>query len=131
MSVFQNKSDLFYAAAELLHEKNYYPSVAHDAYYSCYQLLKNIWLNSLNKTETDLVVIKKTTGKGSHEILISEIESKIKCVNRSDFVVFNEKIGQLKRLRVESDYEEKIHNFDSSRTAIALSNDIRCILKKY
>jgi hypothetical protein len=49
MSNLQNKSDILKEVAVMLHNKNMYPAVAHSAYYSCYQLLKHIWLYRMGK----------------------------------------------------------------------------------
>ena len=54
MSELQNKSEINYESARYLHDQGNYPSVAHCTYYSCYQLLRHIWLYSLMKSETDL-----------------------------------------------------------------------------
>jgi len=70
MSNLQNKSEIFFEAAKLLHEKNYYPAVAHSAYYSCYQLFRHFWLYSMNKTESELNYEVGNTSDRSHEYLI-------------------------------------------------------------
>ncbi len=137
MSELQNKSEINYDSAEILHQKGNYPSVAHCAYYSCYQLLRHIWYNTLNKTESDLKVIIqnsqsiRASQKGTHDILINEIEKYIKLNNPSDFRVINANIGQLKKLRHSADYSDSSFLYNDSLKAIELSGNIRPVLKKY
>ena len=54
MGHLKNKSELSFGAAELLHQYSYFSSVVHCAYYSCIQLMKHTWLNSMGKSENDL-----------------------------------------------------------------------------
>lgn len=137
ISELQNKSEINYDSAEILHNRGNYPSVAHCAYYSCYQLLRHIWYNSLNKTESDLNVIiqnsksRRALQKGTHDILINEIEKYIKIKNPSDFRVVNTNIGQLKKLRHSADYSDDAFLYNDSLKAIELSGKIRPVLKKY
>jgi hypothetical protein len=136
MSHLQNKSEILKYAAELLHDKSYYPAVAHSTYYSCYQLLKHIWLYSLHKTEAnftqELGLCKAT---GSHEFLINAIGKYIKNSSKKtaidDFDKFSEKIGQLKRLRRIADYEDSSFDISKSSSSLSLATDIIPILKKY
>lgn len=137
MSILQNKAEINLDSAKLLHENGNYSSVAHCSYYSCFQLLRHIWLNSLHKTETDLRFIiasfkdNKAAEKGSHEVLINQIEKYIKTNNLEDHRVFNRYIGELKRLRHSADYEESSFDYSKSQKSIELSNLIRPVLKKY
>ena len=39
MTHLQNKSDILMEAAKLSHDKGFYPAVAHNSYYCCFQLL--------------------------------------------------------------------------------------------
>ncbi|HOV72051.1 MAG TPA: hypothetical protein PLO31_07580 [Dysgonamonadaceae bacterium] len=137
MSELQNKSEINYESARYLHDRGNYPSVAHCAYYSCYQLLLHIWFYSLMKSGTDLnFIINKHKGnkaqiKGSHETLINEIQKYIKENNYDDFRVINKSIGQLRKLRISADYEDNSFLYNDSLKAIELSKRIRPILKKY
>ena len=136
MSDLLNKSDINIEASKLLDEKNLYSSVAHCAYYACYQRLKHIWLYKFHKSEDELDALGRTKPhSGSHEILINQIVLWIQessKVNKSDdYRVLNSTILQLKRLRIKADYEDSIFDSSKSRKAIELSNDIIPILKKY
>jgi uncharacterized protein (UPF0332 family) len=88
-SALQNKSDILSDAAKLLYDKNLYPAVAHGAYYSCFQLMKHIWLHTMGKTEDEL-----TSRKDSHAFLINEVGNCIKRYGKHDGNTFNNKIVQ-------------------------------------
>jgi len=129
MSNLKNKSELNFAAAELLHKQSYYPSVVHCSYYSCIQLMKHIWLHKMNKTEQDLETLTRTSTDGSHEVLINQTGGFMK--NKAiDFRTFNNVIGQLKKLRVNADYKDIQIDSSISNNSITLSKDSLLILKK-
>jgi hypothetical protein len=135
MSNLQNKSDIFTEAAKLLHDKCWYPAVAHGAYYGCYQLLKHIWLHSMGKTQQELESQSSITRIGSHEFLINTVESYIRKSGKknclSHFRDLNSKIWQLKKLRTSADYDDILFDSSKSSNSISLSADIIPILKKY
>jgi hypothetical protein len=137
MSELVNKSEINYYSAALLHDKAHYPSVAHCSYYSCYQLFRHIWFYSMGKTESDLKFIidnskdKKAEKKGSHDVLINEIQKFIKENNSNDFRVINSNMIQLKKLRSSADYEDKAFLYNDSLNSIHLSDNLRPVLKKY
>ena len=91
----------------------------------------------MKKSDADLKTIldssksNKAAIKGSHDILINEVEKYIKSNNQSDFRVINSTIGQLKRLRHSADYDDKEFSYIQSRKSIELSTAIRQILKKH
>ncbi|BBD44441.1 Hypothetical protein PEIBARAKI_4434 [Petrimonas sp. IBARAKI] len=137
MSELVNKSEINYYSAALLHDKAHYPSVAHCSYYSCYQLFRHIWFYNMGKTESDLKFIidnskdKKAEKKGSHDVLINEIQKFIKENNSNDFRVINSNMIQLKKLRSSADYEDKAFLYNDSLNSIHLSDNLRPVLKKY
>lgn len=131
MSNFQNKSEMLIASAELSHESNYYPAVGHSAYYSCFLLLKHIWIYSMRKTQTELESRCSINKVGTHEFLINEIGKYIKNNSNQEFREFNTKIVQLKKLRVTADYDDSMFDFSKSSNSLSLSKDILPILKKY
>jgi hypothetical protein len=135
MSHLQNKSEMLKEAAALLNNKTYYPAVAHSAYYSCYQLLKHIWLYGLKKTQQELDSQCSISRIGSHEFLINEIGKHIKNSTKktalADFREFNNKIWQLKKIRTTADYDDTLFDSSQSSNSISLSTDIIPILKKY
>jgi hypothetical protein len=123
-----NKSEINKAAAELLQEKSYYPSVVHCAYYSCIQLMKHILLFTLNKTETEIASDVRNSGEGSHEIMINTINSHLRS-NNKDWKTFNSGINQLKRLRVNADYENIQIDSTIGNNSIILSDAVLKHLK--
>ncbi|TVQ76376.1 MAG: hypothetical protein EA358_09540 [Flavobacteriales bacterium] len=129
MEHLKNKSELNLGAAELLHQQCYYPSVVHCAYYSCIQLMKHIWLNSMGKTEQDLRVLNSSTNQGSHEILINQLKSFIQSKSQNDRD-FNRDILILKRLRVNADYDDISIDYTKSNQSIVLSKTTISILKE-
>lgn len=137
MSELENKSEINYHSAKILHDKAHYPSVAHCSYYSCYQLFRHIWFHKMSKTDSDLKYIidqsknKRAERKGSHDILINEIQLYIKGNNSSDFRVINSNIMQLKRLRSTADYDDKAFLYSESLKSIELSDNLRPVLKRY
>ncbi|OAV73361.1 hypothetical protein Barb6_00329 [Bacteroidales bacterium Barb6] len=135
MSNLQNKSAISQDAAMLLHDKSLYPSVAHCSYYSCYQLLKHIWIYTIEKTQQELDAKCSTAKTGSHELLINEVGRFIKHSGKKDclkhFREFNSGILQLKRLRVDADYSDSLFDSSKSKRSLDLAALILPILKKY
>lgn len=137
MSKLQDKSELNFSSAKLLHDKNIYPPVAHCSYYGCFQLIKHIWLNSLKKTDSDLKALIDSSKKdkanptGSHQVLINQISAYIKSKKEADFREFNNSILQLKKLRTTSDYDDLDFDYTKSNQCLQLSAIILPILKKY
>lgn len=131
MSGFKNKSEINLGSAELLHDNNQYPAVAHCAYYSCYQFMMHIWLYKMQKSQQDLDILCNQTTAGSHVVLINQIRDYIKNTSQSDSRDFNTLIIQLKKSRHVSDYTEKSIDDPTSQSIIATSKNTHKILKKY
>jgi hypothetical protein len=128
MSYLTNKSDINRAAADLLQTNYYYPSVIHCSYYSCIQLMKHIFLFTLNKSEVDLESEERATTTGSHEVLINNITTHLKT-NKKDWRTFNTNINQLKRLRVIADYQDIEIDSRKGNDSIFLSDTVLKLLK--
>lgn len=130
MGQLKNKSDINILAAELLHKQSYYPSVVHCAYYSCIQFMKHIWLTEMNKTEEDLRQLNQNSTDGSHEVLINEIKKNLTMQKLdSSSRVFYKDILQLKRLRVNADYDDLQIDSTISNNSITLSKSVLKNLK--
>jgi uncharacterized protein (UPF0332 family) len=129
MSHLKNKSDINLASAEMLHRNNHFPSVVHCAYYSCIQLMKHTWLNSMGKSEQELRGLNDIYNQGSHEILINQIKSFIQSKSQNDRD-FNRDILQLKRLRVNADYDDIEIDYTKSNQSIILSKATLSIIKE-
>lgn len=128
MSHLKNKSEINLEAAELLHNNNWYPSVIHCSYYSCFQFMSHIWYICLGKTENDLANAK-IFNEGSHEVMINQIGLHIKS-KAENFRDFNNNIGQLKKLRKKADYKNEQIDSSFSKSSIDLSKATLSILKK-
>lgn len=136
VSKLKNKSEILYDTAKLLHDKSLYVGVAHATYYSCYQLLKHIWLHSMSKSEEELTKNISTGKIGSHEYLLNEIVSYIekypsKTGGRGDYRIVRDNMLQLKRLRVKADYKDDDFCCKDSNSSITLSDKILPILRRY
>jgi hypothetical protein len=129
MGLLKNKSELNLGAAELLHQYSYYSSVVHCAYYSCIQLMKHTWLNSMGKSDNDLRNLNNSSSQGSHEVLINQIKIFIQSKSQNGRV-FNRDILQLKRLRVNADYDEILIDSKKSNETLILFKSSLNILKK-
>ena len=129
MGHLKNKSELNLGAAELLHQYSYYSSVVHCAYYSCIQLMKHTWLNSMGKSDNDLRNLNNSSSQGSHEVLINQIKIFIQSKSQNGRV-FKRDILQLKRLRVNADYDEILIDSKKSNYSLILSKSSINILKK-
>jgi hypothetical protein len=131
----QNKSAILHEAALLLHENNLYAAVAHTAYYSCYQLLKHIWIYGMGRTQQELEALSGLAHVGFHEFLINEVGMYIKHSDKkkdiNDFRIFNTSILQLKGLRISADYEDSVFDSAKSNATIKLFSLLLPVLKKY
>lgn len=135
-SKLKNKSEILHETAKTLHDGNLYVGVAHAAYYSCYQMLKHIWLHSMNKTESELGENISMGRKGSHEYLLNAIvmyieNRDVNAKGRGSCRIVRDSILQLKRLRVKADYEDVDFCCEDSKCSITLSDKILPILKRY
>lgn len=130
-SYLKNKSEFLEASAELLNDKCLYPGVAHAAYYSCFQLMKNIYLFVMGKSEQDLDSGVIQSSFGVHEFILKEVASFIQVKDSEASRLLRNKMPQLKRYRVKADYKNEEFNSDDSNKSILLSKEILKILKKY
>ena len=116
--------------ANLLHDKGYYLAVAHAAYYSCFQVMKCIWLYSMGKSDKTLASNTSQSKKGSHEYLLNEVVNYINS-KTGDTRYLRNKIFQLKKLRVDADYNDIDFDIVKSKRAIDLSQKLLIILRRY
>lgn len=130
-SHLKNKSEFLEASADLLHNNNFYPGVAHAAYYSCFQLMKNIYMFVMGKSEQDLDSAVIQSSFGVHEFILKEVASFIQVKDSEASRLLRNKMPQLKRYRVKADYKNEDFDFDDSKMSISLSKEILKILKKY
>ena len=130
-SSLKNKSEMLEESAQLLHQKTLYPGVAHAAYYSCFQLMKDICIFKIYKNEQEFNSGVSLSVLGSHEFVLNEIVKYIEVKDKSESRVLRCKIPQLKTLRVKADYKNEDFKYDDSQSSLTLSKEILQILKKY
>lgn len=119
-------------AADFLQNKGYYLAVAHAAYYSCYQMMKYIWLYSMVKTQKELDSNTSQARMGSREYLLNEVVKYIAKKNKSENTRYlRNNINQLKILRTDADYNDTTFDCVKSKQAIELSKGLLVVLKKY
>lgn len=120
-------------AAKILHDQGFLPCVAHTAYYSCFQLMKHIWLHSMLKTEDELGSEISQSHQGSHAYLLNAIANHIQQNQKQpdDSRNIRNLLPQLRSLRVKADYRDEDISSADSQKALALSQKIFPILKKY
>ena len=123
------KSEQNLTVAKLLHEQSYYSTVVHCAYYSCIQLMRHIFMVTMGRELKALQDLQKKQEKGSHEVLINEIREFIKS-KENDEKNYRNKIGTLKRLRVEADYDDILIDEAKSKQAKQLCIEVQTILRK-
>ena len=125
-----NKSEMLEEVANLLHDKGYYLAVAHAAYYSCFQVMKCIWLYSMGKTQEELDSNTSQARMGSHEYLLNEVVKYIDS-KKGDTRYLRNNIPQLKELRTDADYYDTTIDYVTSKRAIDLSQEVLIILRRY
>lgn len=129
-SPLRNKSEMLADAADFLQNKGYYLAVAHAAYYSCYQMMKYIWLYSMGKTQEELDSNTSQATMGSHEYLLNEVVNYINS-KKGDTRYLRNNIPQLKKLRRQADYDDTTIDYVTSKRAIDLSQELLIILRRY
>lgn len=131
-SKHKNKSGLFESAANALMTQAQYLPVPHSAYYSCYQLIKHIWLYKLGKTEAELEAqISQYGAKASHEYLINQIIPLVSDpMDRRSAQDFRNKLLQLKVFRTRADYTDITIDYEIANDAIKLMNELLRTLRR-
>jgi hypothetical protein len=125
MSILLEKSKNSLEASSLLQTEELYSSSVHCAYYSCIQLMKHILLNINNLNLEDFN--SGSMGKGSHEFIINQIVS---GNQKTTYKEFRKTIYELKKLRIDADYEEIKISEKDSQNAHQFAEKIHLILKQ-
>jgi hypothetical protein len=133
MSNWKLKSGRNITGAELLIKNSLCSSSVHCSYYSNIQLMLHILFNDFMKSERDIEDEAKQGSideKGYHNWLKNTITRELAI---RDFMIvrdFNNLFGQLKALRVKSDYKNIIIKKYKAVDAIGLSKTINEILEE-
>jgi len=127
--MLKQKANINFDAGRLLVDKNLYSPSIHCFYYSCLQLIKyaihdneGITYEELEQRMRDEQNHLKTS---SHKYLINTIGKYIYEYNEIEYSDFNNKIGQLKALRVQSDYVNVMITSDQCVKAESFAIEIR------
>jgi hypothetical protein len=86
----------------------------------------------MGKSEADLASLIRNETRGSHEVLINQINLFLKeNIEVADFREFNSSILQLKKLRTTADYEDKEFDSINSQKSIRLAESSRKLIRKF
>jgi len=80
--------------------------------------------------EINALKSKKASAKGTHEYLIMKVGDVIRKLNRLEFTDFTRNVRDLRRFRIQSDYNDVEITAEQSNKAYGLATDLRLQLKK-
>ena len=136
MSHLKNKSEHNLLAAEKLIEFGLHAPSVHCSYYSSFQLckyaLQEFYGVDYETQEKELNFLKQTkTGKiGTHEYVINRLGKEIRTCSTEAFLIFTNNIKELKKFRVESDYDNITITDEQSTKSFRLSTELVQLLKR-
>lgn len=135
MSYLKTKSEYNLLAAEILIEKGLHAPSVHCSYYSCFQLskyaLKQFSGIDYKRQEEELAQLKQTrSGKiGTHEYVINKLGNEIRNCSKEAYLTFTNHIKELKKFRIESDYDNIAVTDEQSVKSLRLSTELFQLLK--
>ncbi len=128
--VLLEKSNNNILAADLMVANEFYSSSIHCYYYSTFQLMSHIIFNLFNVDENQFR--KKIKGKNSHNYLINHFRNDL-IMGGQDIRVIGNDLRDLKQLRREADYTQKVITKSNSSSArhfsLKLNNEIKKMYK--
>ena len=126
MGYLKQKSDFNLATAQILIQNNLYSPSIHCAYYSCLQLLKYILKNFIGiEYAVQERAANSGSSGGSHNYVINEVFNQIRVHDRLGYGDLKRKVGQLKRLRTQSDYLNVQVTYSESTKALEYAYSVR------
>jgi len=125
MSFLHEKAKMNADAAALLIDKHLFAPSVHCSYYSCFQLFK-VFLFKFNGIDynTQDKLSKKHKNGGTHNYIITQILITVGDLDKDKYLEIKNKIHDLRLFRMKSDYFDYQINYDQSRKALRISNDI-------
>jgi uncharacterized protein (UPF0332 family) len=129
------KSEHNLLAAEILIKNGLHAPSVHCSYYSCFQLskfaLKEFCGIDYQKQDEELNLLKQTSSLkiGTHEYVINKLGTEIRNCSKEAYLTFTNNIKELKRFRVESDYNNIIVTDEQSIKSLRLSTELVQLLK--
>jgi uncharacterized protein (UPF0332 family) len=141
MGILGEKSKVNLSSAQLLISNNYFTSSVHCAYYSCFQRSKEAIIEYTGQSSNqinDAVRLEnenrqqhnpRSKNISVHNYVIDTVTKQIKIAQRNmEARTFSRKMEELRKLRNDSDYEEKQIDINISGKAIKTCNEILEIL---
>lgn len=135
MSYLKIKSEHNLSAAEILIKNGLHAPSVHCSYYSSFQLskfaLKEFSGIDYQKQEEELNLLKQTkSGKiGTHDYVINRLGNEIRNCSKEAYLTFTNNIKELKKFRVESDYDNITVTDEQSTKSFRLSTELVQLLK--
>jgi hypothetical protein len=102
---YEDKSDITFDSAEMLHRNNKNNSSIHGYYYSCLQLINNFIVKNCKYTEAEL--LEKAKCKDSHNEITNIVKDYFHSNNINPINLFSE-LNIIKKQRVKDDYEMQL-----------------------
>ena len=125
---FFDKSKINLDAAENLNKASLYAPSVHCCYYSVFQYMLHVLsTKSTNEWHNYLEDIKKDTH--SHVTLINIINKMLRQTNPQDFKYFDQKLTELKKMRIRADYSDDIVKQEDATGSLTIADSLRTVLK--
>jgi len=118
------------AARFLFNKKLHFPTIVHCSYYSCYQLMSYLLEIYLNRDYKSLKNESSYHQDNIHSTSIKTIFKDLYVYDEDKASDFNDKMGELREMRICSDYHNKEIDLSYSLKAIVLLGNIKEILKE-
>lgn len=130
MSKVKAKSIENFKAAHLLYNKGMHAASVHNAYYSILQISKHILHHKCYVSYSKQKKESKN-GYGSHNYIIGEIENNLTSRGEQDlFDSYDDKMSEMKRMRVLADYEDAGITKDEAQACIDYADELLTDLKE-
>jgi len=130
MSKVKAKSIENFKAAHLLYNKGMHAASVHNAYYSILQISKHILHHKCYVSYSKQKKESKN-GYGSHNYIIGEIENNLTSREEQDlFDSYDDKMSEMKRMRVLADYEDAEITKDEAQACIDYADELLTDLKE-
>ena len=130
MSKVKAKSIENFKTAHLLYNKGMHAASVHNAYYSILQISKHILHHKCYVSYSKQKKESKN-GYGSHNYIIGEIENNLTSRGEQDlFDSYDDKMSEMKRMRVLADYEDAEITKDEAQACIDYADELLTDLKE-
>ena len=135
MSYLKTKSEHNLLAAEILIKNGLHAPSVHCSYYGSFQLSKYVLQEffgiDYKKQEDELNQLKqdKSGVTGSHEYVIIKLGAEIRNCSKEAYLTFTNNIKELKKFRIESDYNDIPVSYEQSKKSLRLSTELVQLLK--